>query len=419
MEAIVHRGTHMIGGSCVEIRSGNSSLFLDAGAMLPSVGADAKPKGPELNMKKIMKPSGRVVEGVLFSHCHGDHTGLLDKVPDGIKIFMGEKTEAFLSLSSCFTGRGDPFKVDGYLKNETPLNLGPFHITPYAVDHSSSEAFAFQVEAEGKMVLYTGDFRSHGNKAKLTRILIHKLNQRAEGIDLLIMEGTVLGRPNYAIVTEKQVSQKAERFMRKTKGSVFVLSSANNIDRLVGMYKASVCSGRLFVMDPYGAHVARLYGEKIPNPWDFKNIRVFYPEYLTNRMYDAGHGDLMRELSGSRISAETLRSRSDYCLMIRDSMLHDLKGRLKPGSTGGVIHSMWKGYLETDRMKRLTNYIGENGMGFEVIHTSGHADIETLKELIEAARPKKIIPIHTEFPGQFQKHFLNALDLKDGEIVHC
>lgn len=417
MEAIVHRGTHMIGGSCVELRTGASSLFLDAGARLPGVGEDAGPKGPELDLKQIMRPPGRSVGGVLFSHCHGDHTGLLDQVPEGVKVFMGQKTEAFLALSACFTGGKTPPKADGHLKHENPMDIGPFRVTPYAVDHSSSEAFALQVEAESKTVLYTGDFRGHGNKAVLTRRLIQELKRRDRGVDLLIMEGTLLGRPNPATLTEGQISEKAKRFMEMTEGPVFVLSSTNNIDRLVGMYKAARDANRLFVMDPYGAHVARIYGARIPNPWNFKNIKVFYPQHLTDRMHKAGHGDLMRELRASSIKSKALKNRSDYCLMIRDSMLYDLKVRLEPGKTAGVIHSMWKGYLETDRMKRLTRFVEETGMTFQVIHTSGHADAETMKELVGAARPTRLLPVHTQAPELFKTFFPNVQKVEDGEVV--
>jgi len=417
MEVIVHRGTHMIGGSCVELCSGSSSLFLDAGARLPGVGDNNLPEGPELDLKKIMSPKGRAVEGVLFSHCHGDHTGLMGKVPYNVKVFMGEKTESFLALSACFTIGERPRKADAYLKHEEKLHVGPFTVTPYAVDHSAAEAFAFMIEAEGKNVLYSGDFRRHGNKAVLTDRLVQNLKKIDQGVDLLIMEGTVLGRKKQKTLSERQLSKKAEQFMKKTEGPVFVLQSSNNIDRLVGMYKAARNSGRTFVMDPYTAHVARLYGSGIPNPLNFNQIKVFYPRYLTKRMYDRGHGDLMKELNMKSVSSKELSSRHDYCLMIRDSMLYDLKERIHPGGNGGIIYSMWEGYLKSSRMKKLMEYAKETGLKVAKIHTSGHADIDALKSMVDGARPKKILPVHTELPNDFNKYFQNVISADDGIII--
>lgn len=40
-------------------------------------------------------------------------------------------------------------------------------ITPYTVDHSAYGAFMLLIEAEGKRILHTGDFRNHGYKGKL------------------------------------------------------------------------------------------------------------------------------------------------------------------------------------------------------------------------------------------------------------
>ena len=44
---------------------------------------------------------------------------------------------------------------------------GPFTVTPYLVDHSAYGAYAFLIEADGKRLFYSGDFRAHGRKGKL------------------------------------------------------------------------------------------------------------------------------------------------------------------------------------------------------------------------------------------------------------
>jgi ribonuclease J len=54
------------------------------------------------------------------------------------------------------------------------------------------------------------------------------------------------------------------------------------------------------------------------------------------------------------------------------------------------------------------------------MHTSGHADLETLKKVFEAVKPKGgIIPIHTEAPEKFQELFheqFNIILLQDGAV---
>ena len=55
---------------------------------------------------------------------------------------------------------------------------------------------------------------------------------------------------------------------------------------------------------------------------------------------------------------------------------------------------------------------------FHDIHTSGHADIGTLKKMVDAIKPKCIVPIHTFHGKDYKNVFtLTVVLLKDGEII--
>ena len=57
------------------------------------------------------------------------------------------------------------------------------------MDHSAFDAHGFLVEAGGKSVFYTGDFRGHGRKRKL----LDRLIKKPPKVDALMMEGTLVG----------------------------------------------------------------------------------------------------------------------------------------------------------------------------------------------------------------------------------
>ena len=66
------------------------------------------------------------------------------------------------------------------------FTIGNIHIRPLVIDHSAVDSYMFVIEAEGKRVLYTGDFRMHG----LRHHVLHKLVDTYIGeIDVLITEG--------------------------------------------------------------------------------------------------------------------------------------------------------------------------------------------------------------------------------------
>lgn len=48
-------------------------------------------------------------------------------------------------------------------------------ITPYIVDHSAYNSFMLLIEAEGKRILHTGDFRNHGYKGVLLENTLKKI----------------------------------------------------------------------------------------------------------------------------------------------------------------------------------------------------------------------------------------------------
>ena len=65
-----------------------------------------------------------------------------------------------------------------------------------------------------------------------------------------------------------------------------------------------------------------------------------------------------------------------------------------------VIYSKWAGYLKGKHANpQINEFIGNHRM--EILHTSGHAYVETIEKLIRLTNPKTIIPMHTEHADEF------------------
>lgn len=414
MNLIVWRGTKQIGGSCLEVSSATTRIIIDIGEVLPEIAVVKQRPRALPDAPGLFGRGDRKIDAILVSHGHGDHLGLIDLVDTEIPVFIGEKALKIYNLTAQFTGRKPIANPIKYLQSGQGFKVGDFTIVPYLVDHSGFDAYAFLLEQGGKTLVYTGDFRFHGRKQKATEYFVNSL---PDVIDVLLIEGTMLSRTQEKVETEEEIERKAYEFMSSQSRPVLVLQSATNIDRLVGMYRAAKKSGRIFVMDIFTAHIVSQLNPTIPKPGRFGDIRVFYPYNLTNRMFREPEGQrLMKQFSRHKILKEELGTRKDYCMLIRDSMLSDLR-YIKNLQGAGLIYSLWSGYKQQDRMSKVLTFAEKLKMEIVDLHTSGHAYLESIAKVINITKPKMIVPIHTERPHFFAEQFEQVYLAEDGEEI--
>ena len=79
---------------------------------------------------------------------------------------------------------------------------------------------------------------------------------------------------------------------------------------------------------------------------------------------------------------------------------------------------MWEGYLQKSGTRKLLDYLTNRNFTIHKIHTSGHADTQTLKQMVEAIKPKNIVPIHTFSKSEYARIFnVPIVELNDGETI--
>ncbi len=84
MRLRIHRGTREIGGSCIELESEGSRILLDLGLPLNAKDFASTPL-PEVEGLSV--PSASLL-GIVLSHGHRDHWGLVPKVNPAIPLIM-------------------------------------------------------------------------------------------------------------------------------------------------------------------------------------------------------------------------------------------------------------------------------------------------------------------------------------------
>lgn len=218
--------------------------------------------------------------GVIISHGDQDHWGLAPQLPTDIPVLIGEGAASILRAAK-FWGSGVDLHEAGHLHDQVPSTLGSFTITPYLADHSAYDAFSLLIEAGGRSLFHTGDIRGHGRKAAAFERL---LADPPAPVHAILMEGTSFravdpddsdsverdsverdsaGKivadskpaadsvaeaaepaPELTSLTESDVETQLAETLRATTGLVVVLGSAQNIDRLVTVYRATLRAGQ-------------------------------------------------------------------------------------------------------------------------------------------------------------------------------
>ena len=412
MKVCIHRGTQQIGGTCIGIEAEGRRLVLDLG--LPLDAEDFDDMESLLPDVRGFKEPDDSLLGVLISHPHQDHYGLTRYIRPEVPVLIGEKATRILSAASLFTPSGVVFNETITLIDREPLTLGPFTITPYLVDHSAYDAYALLVEAGGKRLFYSGDFRGHGRKRALFDWL---LREPPPEIDVRLMEGTTLGREDDGgpIPSESKLEEMFLERFRDTEGMALVMASAQNIDRMVTIFRACKRSGRQLLIDLYAAEVLHATGNpNIPQSF-WEGVRLFVPHYQRVHVKNEELFPTLVRHSSNRIFPERLAEEASKSLMLfRGGMRRDLE-RAGCLSGASLIYSLWEGYLAEDSARPWREWLERHGIPMTIIHTSGHASPTDLRRFAAAIAPRMLVPIHSFHTDRFPELFDNVERKTDGE----
>lgn len=445
-EIKIYRG-NQIGGCITEIRTGSTCILIDFGEELPGSG----------NEEAFAFPwEKRKVDAVFFTHYHGDHIGRFWQVPEEIPLYMSElswdvlvniheylkenlpwlaeregvtETEA-ARLRQEAEKHGtmvDILKESGTHREEKRIHtfrpherkrieIGDISVTPFWVDHSAADACMFLIDTPDKRILHTGDFRGHGAQGEGGKGICKAVKDTAaeRPIDVLITEGTMMSRQNEKPYSEADLRNAADQLFAAHR-HVFLIISSTNLDSISTFYQAAKEKHlSMYGYNPYVGHQIKTLGEYAGKRWNGPKME----DVERIRRGDNGQLDKMKKEGFVAI----IKANEQGEKLVRE--FQDCKPV--------VVYSMWQGYytrkldtalcnfVDLCKEKNITVYpLTDNTYG--PMHTSGHADPKLIAQVINAANPGEIMPIHTEdaeaflqlkIPQKLKNELKNRLEVK-------
>ena len=413
MTLTIHRGTHEIGGSCVEIYTDKAKIMIDLGMPLDY---DKHTTEEQTQIRSNAAEWCKDVDALFLSHAHADHYGFLDLLPQDTPIYATEETFLMLALDGILGDDPTKHLVKRPLKSGQSCEVADIKVTAYIVDHSAYGACAYLIECDGKRILYSGDIRLHGVKGVLYKNL-------PKDVDYLLLEGTNILRAK-SNPTERDIEKQfVEAFNDAPDALHLVWCSAKNIDRICALFRACIRCGKTLAFDPYTANVLAAVAQlnpKIPTVTTAEQMRVYFPYYLTKRLLERNPESYIYSLEPrkNKVSYDDfITNPKRYVMLVRPSSVSYLE-RLN------VIHirlikSIWGGYWNEPNTERFRHWVEEHCEAVKDIHSSGHADTQSLQRIAQFVNPKTIIPIHTDSPSSFSTLFCdyNIRVLNDNEDI--
>ena len=447
-EFIIHRGSHQIGGMCAEIRTKTSRVIIDMGTNLPGNENNGVISDSELAESLFSQDRQKNHNAIIFTHYHGDHVGLFDEIMskpenenyanfkgsildknNNYDIYIGPTAKAVKKNICDFTKNAILKEVyENSIKdfNGDPIFVGKkgqkgtIKITPILINHSALDSYMLYIEIDGKTMLYTGDYRNHGCFLSGNE-LFEKLKSFHKP-DYLVTEGTMISRSDAQnadgnIFSEDDLYNAAKEHFNQSDNN-YVLVSSTNFDSILSFYKAATDNQKAFLCDEYQKAqiytAADFYNSLNSDTFDKKNIITIDPnniDYTDNRLKN-GFVMLVRPNPNFKKAIMCFKKKSD------------------------LIYSMWSGYIEKDTSdeelyKHTDEYslsissfldeaeakIGKDNIKRNGFHTSGHASIECIKQLIEELAPKNVIMLHSEHPERTKEILNDITDIEKPNFI--
>ncbi|MFQ5975136.1 MAG: MBL fold metallo-hydrolase, partial [Candidatus Hydrothermarchaeales archaeon] len=407
--------------------------------------------------------SEKAVDAVLLTHAHVDHYGYVPLMKEGIDIYLGKGTKEIIDIRNETTTRSWDKVIDHLtfktFRTGNELQVGDISFKPIHVDHSVPAAYGYVIYAGDKTIAYTGDLRPHGHVSQLTEDFISQLDK--EDVDVLITEGTNVApkeeddflkvfesefkkrmgmapeRKKKSCDTEGDVEKKLKETIGEAEGLMIVETSPADVDRMRSLWKATEDNDRSLVLDPKQAYLLFEIGERDAAVKDLPTPKSSY--ILLNRMKDRNAevegtetykkwryefqqkliGDCEPNVLWGKDGRGELRGNPEkYVLCTSNATARFLELKGEKDFKCDFILSKSEPFNEelVISFDKLLHWLTLFGMKkYYQMHVSGHFSKDKLFEVLNEIDPKKIFPIHTEYPEMFKDTFSNVQLLEKGK----
>lgn len=374
--------------NCLALETERGILVVDCGITFPEDDHGIDLLHP--SFEYLFERADRVC-GVFLTHGHEDHIGGLPFLLERLAVPVWGPAHALKLAERRVrererTRNGGAIPVD--FRPALPgraYEVGPFRVEPVRVSHSIIEATALFIDTGAGTVLHSGDFKfdpapPDGEPTDEDRLA----ELGALGVDVLLSDSTNIDSHGEA-GSESAVADALYDVIARAEQRVLVGLFSSNVQRLISLGRIAEKTGRKIGLlgRSLRTHVEAAH-ELGHLAWEV-DYRLTTEQLATSRRSDVLllAGGTQAE-AGSALSRLAQASHPALALAAGDSVI--LSSRVIPGNDRRVSRML----SELLRLEvELHTHATDRGL-----HTSGHANREELRHMLELVRPRAFIPVH-------------------------
>lgn len=414
-----HSGMMTIGGTVIEVAYEDAHIFFDFGTEFK----------PELNLKNESleelleyrlvphlegmydhnfgyvypnESTGTYNHTAVFvSHCHLDHTRMLNYLDQSIPLYALKETKV---LIESLNAKNDFLLPNAHLKdtytrdiigceNHEVIQVGDIKVELSRVDHDAYGACGLLIQTPDLKIAYTGDLRLHGFDVE------DSLNfcEQARDTDVLIIEGVSISFPEDPSRNLNRINSEQDLLNRildivdtNPDKQITFNCYPGNVKRIAEIVKSSP---REVVLESSFAYILKECLDM--------NCKYYIHDFKSDKL------DPKLEVNYQDLIADEGRY-----LWQAVSNFENLKG-------GGIyIHSDATPLGEFDpAYLPFIELLKSHNVEFVRIACSGHAFPEDLNKIVNLIQPKLLVPIHSLRPDLLENEHGERLLPERGQVI--
>jgi ribonuclease J len=375
-------GLGEFGRNLLWLRTADSSLVVDAGVSFP----DETFPGVDRIAPDMTALRDQRIDAVLLTHGHEDHIGALPL----LREWCAAPVYGFPFTLALARRRLEESEspADGLVEARAreSVRAGAFIFTFFRVSHSVPDSAALLIEADGRRLFHSGDFKldpdpPDGEWTDREGIAAAV----GDGVDLALIDSTNAERPGRAL-SEKEAGRGLAAAFAGARGRIFLTTFSSHVARISQAVSAAAREGRRVGLLGRSMLSVSETAERLG--------RLSFP--AGSRV---GASELAR-VAPERLLCVTSGSQGEpfsalYRLALDDHV--DLK--IAPGDL--VVFSARTIPGHERSVNRVTDHLVRRGARVlreadPPVHVSGHAHREDLVDWVRLVRPRAVVPVHGE-----------------------